>query len=94
MFVNWKLKVTPFSIKEFYMLLIIVSLFVIDSLLQRFVSLPLISMFNSEMLGLLFDAVLRTMAMFSLGTFIIYKSGISKQINDIVDKFLSFFKLI
>ena len=93
-FVNWKLKVTPFSIKEFYMLLIIVSLFVMDCLLQRYISSPFISMFNNEMLGVLVEAVFRTMAMFSLGTFVIYKSGISKQINDIIDKFLSFFKLI
>ncbi len=93
-FVNWKLKVTPFSVKEFYMLIIIVSLFVIDWLLQRYMSEQLMSSFNNEIIGHIVDSVVRTALMSSLGIVVIYKLRISKQINDIIDKCLSFFKLI
>ncbi len=93
-FVNWKLKVTPFSVKEFYMLIIIVSLFVIDWLLQRYMSEQLMSSFNNEIIGHIVDSVVRTAFMSSLGIVVIYKLRISKQINDIIDKCLSFFKLI
>ena len=93
-FVNWKLKVTPFSIKEFYALIIIVTLFIIDWLLQKYVSHQLISLFDNEIVGYILDSALRTLFMSILGIVIIYKSSISKQINDIIDKFLSFLKLI
>ena len=93
-FVNRKLKVTPFSVKEFYMLIIIVSLFVIDWLLQRYMSEQLMSSFNNEIIGHIVDSVVRTALMSSLGIVVIYKLRISKQINDIIDKCLSFFKLI
>ena len=93
-FVNWKLKLSPFSIKEFYALVIIVSLFVIDWLLQKYMSVRLISLFDVEILGQTIDSVVRTLLMSILGVIIIYKSGISKQINDIINKCLSLLKLI
>ena len=92
-FVKWKLKVMPFSVGEFYALMIMVSLFVIDWLLQKYVSQQLVSLFDKEMVGYMFDSALRTSFMTILGIVIIYKSRISKQINDIIDKLLSFFKL-
>ena len=93
-FVKWKLDVTPFSIKEFYILLIITSLFVIDWLLQKYMSGKLMSWFDVEIIGQIVDSILRTSLMSLSGLVIIYKSKISKQINDIVDKFLSLLKLI
>ena len=93
-FVKWKLDVTPFSVKEFYTLLIITSLFVIDWLLQKYMSGKLMSCFDVEIIGRIVDSVVRTSLMSLLGLVIIYKSKISKQINDIVDKFLSLLKLI
>jgi O-antigen/teichoic acid export membrane protein len=93
-FVKWKLDVTPFSIKEFYILLIITSLFVIDWLLQKYMSGKLMSWFDVEIIGRIVDSILRTSLMSLSGLVIIYKSKISKQINDIVDKFLSLLKLI
>ena len=93
-FVNWKLKLSPFSIKEFYALVIIVSLFVIDWLLQKYMTVRLISLFDVEILGQTIDSVVRTLLMSILGVIIIYKSGISKQINDIINKCLSLLKLI
>jgi hypothetical protein len=92
--VKWKLDVTPFSVKEFYTLLIITSLFVIDWLLQKYMSGKLMSCFDVEIIGRIVDSILRTSLMSLLGLVIIYKSKISKQINDIVDKFLSLLKLI
>ena len=93
-FVNWKLKLSPLSVKEFYALAIIVSLFVMDWLLQKYMSVRLLSLFDKEMVGQTVDSVVRTLLMSILGVIIIYKSGISKQINDIINKCLSLLKLI
>ncbi len=92
-FVKWKVNVTPFSVKEFYTLLIIIALFLIDALLQNSISNCFIQLFEIEMLGQLLDSILRTVALLSLGIFTIYKLKISKQVNDIIDKFLSLIKL-
>lgn len=92
-FVKWKVNVTPFSVKEFYTLLIIIALFLIDSILQNSISNCFIQLFEIEMLGQLLDSIFRTVALLSLGIFTIYKLKISKQVNDIIDKFLSLIKL-
>ncbi len=92
-FVNWRVKVTPFSLKEFYTLLIIVSLFVIDWLLQTYISGYVISSFKILIVGQILDSVLRTSLLAILGIVTIYKLRISKQVNDIIDKFLSLLKL-
>ena len=93
LFVGLKLKVTPLSLKELYTLLIIFSLFVVDYLLQNYVSENLVSLFDNVMIWRLFDSAVRTIVLSLLGIVIIYKSKISKQINDIIDKLLSLLKL-
>lgn len=93
-FVNWKIKVSPLSMKELYTLVIILSLFAIDWLLQTYVSEYFISIFNVELFGRILDSVVRTSLLSIIGVVIIYKSKISKQVNDIIDKFLSMLKLI
>jgi O-antigen/teichoic acid export membrane protein len=93
-FVNWKIKVSPLSMKELYIVIIILSLFAIDWLLQTYMSKHLISMFGVELIGKILDSVVRTSVLSVLGIVIIYKSKISKQVNDIIDKFLSMLKLI
>ena len=93
-FVNWKIKVSPLSMKELYTVIIILFLFTIDWLLQTYISEHLISMFNVELIGKILDSVVRTSLLSIIGIVIIYKSKISKQVNDIIDKFLSMLKLI
>ena len=93
-FVNWKIKVSPLSMKELYTVIIILSLFTIDWLLQTYMSKHLISMFDVELIGKILDSVVRTSLLSIIGIVIIYKSKISKQVNDIIDKFLSMLKLI
>ena len=93
-FVNWKIKVSPLSMKELYTVIIILSLFAIDWLLQTYMSKHLISMFDVELIGKILDSVVRTSLLSIIGIVIIYKSKISKQVNDIIDKFLSMLKLI
>ncbi len=93
-FVNWKIKVSPLSMKELYTVIIILSLFAIDWLLQTYMSKHLISMFDIELIGKILDSVVRTSLLSIIGIVIIYKSKISKQVNDIIDKFLSILKLI
>ena len=93
-FVNWKIKVSPLSMRELYTVIIILSLFGIDWLLQTYMSEHLISIFNVELIGKILDSAVRTLLLSVLGIVIIYKSRISKQVNDIIDKFLSMLKLI
>ena len=93
-FVNWKIKVSPLSMRELYTVIIILSLFGIDWLLQTYMSEYLISIFNVELIGKILDSAVRTLLLSVLGIVIIYKSRISKQVNDIIDKFLSMLKLI
>lgn len=93
-FVNWKIKVSPLSMRELYTVIIILSLFGIDWLLQTYLSKHLISIFNVELIGKILDSAVRTFLLSVLGIVIIYKSKISKQVNDIIDKFLSMLKLI
>ena len=93
-FVNWKIKVSPLSMREMYTVMIILSLFAIDWLLQTYMSKHLISIFNVELIGKILDSAVRTLLLSVLGIVIIYKSKISKQVNDIIDKFLSMLKLI
>ena len=93
-FVNWKIKVSPLSMRELYTVMIILSLFAIDWLLQTYMSKHLISIFNVELIGKILDSAVRTLLLSVLGIVIIYKSKISKQVNDIIDKFLSMLKLI
>ena len=91
-FINWKLKILPLSLNELYTLMIIVSLFVIDWLMQKYMSQQIISLFNVEVVGQMLDSLIRTLFMTSLGVVAIYKLRISKQVNDIIDKMLSLFK--
>lgn len=93
-FVNWKIKVSPLSMRELYTMIIILSLFALDWLLQTYISEHLISIFNVELIGKILDSVVRTSLLSIIGIVIIYKSKISKQVNDIIDKFLSMLKLI
>lgn len=93
-FVNWKIKVSPLSMRELYTMIIILSLFALDWLLQTYISEYLISIFNVELIGKILDSVVRTSLLSIIGIVIIYKSKISKQVNDIIDKFLSMLKLI
>lgn len=93
-FVNWKIKVSPLSMRELYTVIIILSLFALDWLLQTYISEHLISIFNVELIGKILDSVVRTSLLSIIGIVIIYKSKISKQVNDIIDKFLSMLKLI
>ena len=92
-FVNVKVKVNPFSMRELYTFLIIFMLFVIDYLFQNYLSEYILSLFDIELLGQILDSIVRTILFSSLGIVTIYKLKISKQVNDIIDKILSLLKL-
>lgn len=92
-FVAYKIKISPFSIKEFYVLLIIFSLFILNSLIQNHISKYIILLFDVEIVGMILDSFVRTVILSLIGIIYIYKLNISKQLNDIIDKILSLFKL-
>ena len=54
-----------------------------------FISENVINLFDIKMIGLILDAMIRTLIISFIGLYIIYKTKISQQINDIIDKFLS-----
>ena len=87
--VYFKLKISPFSLKHSYTILIISSLFVINWIMRMFISEIVINLFDIKMIGLILDAMIRTLIISFIGLYIIYKTKISQQINDIIDKFLS-----
>lgn len=87
--VYFKLKISPFSLKHFYMILIISFLFVINCIMRMFISEIVINLFDIKMIGLILDAMMRTLIVLFIGLYIIYKTKISQQINDIIDKLLS-----
>lgn len=89
-FVKIKVKVNPFSMRELYTFLIIFMLFMMDCLFQNYLSKYLLSIFKEGLLGQILDSIVRTSLFSMLGIVIIYKSKISKQVNDIIDKILSF----
>ena len=91
-FVNYKVKVFPFSVKELYTLIIILVLFVFDYLFQKYISKYFVTAFNIELIGQIFDSIVRTMILSMIGIIAIYKFKISKQVNDIIDKFISLLK--
>lgn len=90
MFVNYKIKVSPFSVKELQTLIIVLILFVFDYIIQNYISEHFINIFNVELIGQIFDSVIRTSILSMIGITAIYKLKISKQVNDIIDKFISF----
>ncbi len=92
LFVNYKVKVSPLSFKELYTLIIILVLFVFDYLFQKYISKYFVTAFNIELIGQIFDSIVRTMILSMIGIIAIYKFKISKQVNDIIDKFISLLK--
>ena len=54
-----------------------------------FISEIVINLFDIKMIGLILDAMMRTLIVLFIGLYIIYKTKISQQINDIIDKLLS-----
>ncbi len=92
-FVKIKVKVNPFSMRELYTFLIIFMLFIMDYMFQNYMSRYFISLFDTELLGQILDSIVRTSLFSIFGIIIIYKSKISKQVNDIIDKIISFLKL-
>ena len=89
-FVNYKIKVSPFSVKELQTLIIVLILFVFDYTIQNYISEHFINIFNVELIGQIFDSVIRTSILSMIGITAIYKLKISKQVNDIIDIFISF----
>lgn len=92
-FVICKIKVNVLSLKELYVLIVILLLFVLNWVIENYITIHIIKLFNIELIGQILDSIIRTSVLAVIGIVTIYKLKISKQINDIIDKMLSFFKL-
>lgn len=82
----WKTKISPFSWKEVIVVLIIAVMFLINWLSMRYVSMWLVGILGYGMLAKIVEAFLRTGIIVVIGLGIIYKTKISKEINEIIDR--------
>ena len=76
LFVYWKLKIHPFTIKHLYMLLIVLACIAVDFLLP---TIP----------NAIADAIYRTLIIGCAGTFAVYRLKISPDANQIADDLIS-----
>ena len=84
--IMWKTKISPFSWKEIVVILIVIFMFVINWLSYKYISKSIIY-FNSTGVALkVVEAAVRTGILVIIGLVIIYKTKISKEINEIVNK--------
>ena len=84
--IMWKTKISPFSWKEIVVVLMIVMLFVLNWISVKYISKSIIYFNNVGVLVKLIEAALRTGILVIIGVVIIYKTKISKEINEIIDK--------
>ena len=85
----WKTRISPFSWKELVVVAIMVLLFVINWLTVEYISKSIIYFNNSGVVFKLVEAALRTGIIVIIGLAIIYKTNISKEINQIINKLFS-----
>ena len=85
--VIWKTKISPFSWKELVVIIIIGLLFIINWLSFEYISKSIIYFNDAGVVIKLVEATIRTIILVVLGLGIIYKLKISKEINEIIDKF-------
>ena len=84
--IMWKTKITPFSWKELVVVGIILLLFVLNWLSVNCISQSIIDFNECGVVLKIVEAVLRTGILVILGLGIIYKTKISKEINEIINK--------
>lgn len=82
----WKTGVSPFSWKEVLVVIIMMTLFVINWLVNRYVSNWMMESLGNEMWSKIVEAMLRTGIIVVFGLTIIYYTKISKEINEIINK--------
>ena len=84
----WKTKISPFSWKELIVIGVIVLLFVLNWISFNYISQSIINFNSSGVVVKVVEAVIRTGVLAVLGLNIIYKMKISKEINEIIDKYI------
>ena len=84
----WKTKVSPFSWAELVVMAVIGLLFVMNWLSVDYVKTPLIGLMGGSIAAQIVEAVVRTGVIVAIGLAIIYKTKISKEINEIINKII------
>lgn len=88
----FKLKVSPFSVKQITVIFLIIILFAINILMTDTISVWFVELFNASVFGIIFEALLRTVILVFIAVFVIYHLKLSEQINNIIEKALPFIK--
>ena len=86
--VKWKLGVSPFSWADLKVLLVIVMMFLVDTLWAKYLSPLCIYGFDGGLIGQFADAILRTGIIVLAGIMTIYRMNVSYQMNEIIQKLL------
>ena len=84
--IMWKTKISPFSWKEIVVVLMIGLLFLLNWLSVEYISKSIIYFNDAGIAVKLVEAALRTGILVIIGLTIVYKTKISKEINEIIDK--------
>ena len=86
--IMWKTKISPFSWKEIVVILMIGFLFILNWLSVEYILKSIIYFNNAGVLMKLIEAAFRTGILVIIGLVIIYKTKISKEINEIINKII------
>ena len=87
--VKWKLGVSPFSWADLKVLLVIVMMFLVNTLWAKYLSPLCIYGFDGGLIGQFADAILRTGIIVLAGIMTIYRMNVSYQMNEIIQKLLT-----
>lgn len=87
LFVVWKsIRVTPFSLNQLKVLAVLAAMLLMNYLWTRFLS-PCFGIGTSEA-AFFGESVLRTCVLCTVGLVLVYVSGLSREVNGLIDKYL------
>ena len=85
-FIKWRIKVNPLSVKLLPVAAIVLALFGLNWLWTSALTPLLLAPFEKPIIGSTLDAVLKTVLFLALGMTAIYKLKVSLSVNDLIDK--------
>lgn len=92
LFIKWKVGVLALSKKQLLVAAIVLVLFVLDAAWTAWLSPWFANLFKLPLLGSGLNAVLKSLLFLVIGLVALYKLKVSQSVNDLLDKFLGWFK--
>lgn len=88
LFIRWKIGVFALSGKQLIVAGIVLVLFALDAVWSAWLAPWLVKRFGIQLIGLGFNAVLKSVIFLALGMTALYKMKVSKSINDLIERLL------